>query len=126
VGVHSPIITDRSQDALAIARPAFEASVRAHFPDGARAQFPFDSFEDFLDGSALVGSPGQVTEKLLELHGLFGNQLFGVGVEGFLSSYTADLATTRGYLERFFADVAPTLRAERPTPLWEQGANLRV
>jgi hypothetical protein len=41
VGVHSPIITDRSQDALAIARPASEASVSTHFPD--RRRFPFDS-----------------------------------------------------------------------------------
>ncbi len=118
VGVHSPIITDRSQDALAIARPMYDASVRAHFPD--RSRFPFDSLEDFLqNGSALVGTAGQITEKLLDLQRKFGNQVFGVGVEGFFSTYTTELGTTREYLERFFADVAPVLRAEVPTSLWE-------
>lgn len=117
VGVHSPIIADRSQDALAIARPIFDASVRAHFPD--RARFPFDSLEDFLaNGSALVGTPDQIAERLLDLQEKFGNQVFGVGVEGFFSTYTTDLATTKGHLERFFAEVAPILCAERPTALW--------
>ncbi|MFF2083720.1 LLM class flavin-dependent oxidoreductase [Nocardia sp. NPDC058176] len=127
VGVHSPIITDRSQDALAIARPLYEASVRNHFPD--RGRFPFDSLEDFLaNGSALVGTAEQVAERLLDLQTAFGNQVFGVGVEGFFSTYTTELATTKGYLERFFAEVAPILRAERPTTLWsgEPGAGDRT
>ncbi len=29
-----------------------------------------------------------------------------------------DLATTKGYLERFFGEVAPILRAEIPNTLW--------
>ncbi|WP_109529447.1 MULTISPECIES: LLM class flavin-dependent oxidoreductase [Nocardia] len=117
VGVHSPIITDRSQDALAIARPIFEASVREHFSD--RSRFPFDSLEDFVEnGSALVGTAEQITEKLLRTHAKFGNQVFGVGVEGFFSTYTTDLATTKGYLERFFGEVAPILRVEIPNTLW--------
>ena len=119
VGVHSPIITDRSQDAVALARPMFEASVRAHFPD--RRRFPFDSLEDFIEnGSALVGSPGQVAERLLGLQRRFGNQVFGVGVEGFFSTYATGLGATRGYLERFFAEVAPVLRAEVPASIWDQ------
>ncbi|MEV0247585.1 LLM class flavin-dependent oxidoreductase [Nocardia sp. NPDC050712] len=117
VGVHSPIITDRSQDALEIARPIFEASVREHFSH--RDSFPFDSLEDFVEnGSALVGTPDQITDKLLRMQAAFGNQVFGVGVEGFFSTYTTDLATTKGYLERFFGEVAPVLRAEIPTALW--------
>ncbi|MFJ1456721.1 LLM class flavin-dependent oxidoreductase [Nocardia sp. N2S4-5] len=128
VGVHSPIVTDRSQDALAIARPIFEASVRQHFSD--RSRFPFDSLEDFVaNGSALVGTAGQITEKLLRMQAQFGNQVFGVGVEGFFSTYTTDLATTKGYLERFFGEVAPVLRAEVPTALWDSpsdGADLPV
>ncbi|MFE2109195.1 LLM class flavin-dependent oxidoreductase [Kitasatospora sp. NPDC059463] len=118
VGVHSPVIADRSQDALAIARPMFEASVAAHYRAGAR--FPFDSLEDFVkNGSALVGTAEQITEKLLGLQRKFGNQVFGVGVEGFFSTYTTELAVTRDYLERFFAEVAPVLRAEVPTTVWE-------
>ncbi|WP_067687613.1 LLM class flavin-dependent oxidoreductase [Nocardia jejuensis] len=118
VGVHSPIITDRSQDALAIARPMFEASAAEHFR--VRARFPFASLEDFIEnGSALVGTAEQITEKLLILQRKFGNQVFGVGVEGFFSTYTTELAVTRDYLERFFAEVAPTLRSEIPTTVWE-------
>ncbi|MBF6171003.1 LLM class flavin-dependent oxidoreductase [Nocardia blacklockiae] len=118
VGVHSPIITDRSQDALALARPVFEASVRQHFSDPSR--FPFDSLEDFVaNGSALVGTAEQITEKLLRMQRQFGNQVFGVGVEGFFSTYTTDLAATKGYLERFFDEVAPVVRAEVPTTLWD-------
>jgi hypothetical protein len=63
----------------------------------------------------LVGSPDQVTEKLLDLHELFGNQMFGEGIEGF---FFTDLATSREHLERFFAEVVPVVRAEIPTPDW--------
>ncbi|MEX5709468.1 LLM class flavin-dependent oxidoreductase [Parafrankia sp. FMc6] len=120
VGVHSPIITDRSQDALAIARPAYEVSVREHFSD--RAAFPFDSLEDFLqNGSALVGTAEQIAEKLMGLQQKFGNQVFGVGVEGFFSTYTNELGSTRDHLERFFAEVAPILRSEIPSTIWETG-----
>ncbi|WP_432921581.1 LLM class flavin-dependent oxidoreductase [Microbispora sp. CA-135349] len=118
VGAHSPVITDRSQDALALARPAFESFRRLPVAD--RNHFPFDSFEDFLaNGSALVGTAEQVTAKLLDLHASFGNQVFGVGLEGF---FFADSAVTRAHLERFFAEVVPVVRREIPTPAWEAAA----
>ncbi|MGW4968233.1 hypothetical protein ACWEPL_64455 [Nonomuraea sp. NPDC004186] len=40
--------------------------------------------------------------------GLLGGGLRAVGFEGFFT----DAATTRGHLERFFAEVAPVMRAE--------------
>ncbi|MEW9553356.1 LLM class flavin-dependent oxidoreductase [Nonomuraea sp. NPDC050783] len=108
VGAHSPVIATRSQDAYALARPAFER-FRRH-PVAARNGFPYESVEDFVArGSALVGSPAQIIDKLLALHAAFGNDLFGIGVEGFFHD---DDATTRGHLERFFAEVAPVVRAE--------------
>ncbi|MET7401425.1 LLM class flavin-dependent oxidoreductase [Dactylosporangium sp. NPDC005572] len=114
VGAHAPVVTSRSQDAYAIARPAFEAFRRSAV--AAANGFPYDSLEDFVErGSALVGSPGQVTAKLLDLHRRFGNQLFGVGVEGF---FVPDPAAAREHLERFFAEVVPVVRAEAPTPDW--------
>jgi len=47
--------------------------------------------------------------------GLFGNQLFGIGIEGF---FFTDLATAREHLELFFAEVVPVIRAEISTPDW--------
>lgn len=107
VGAHSPVIATRSQDAYALARPAFERFRQQ--PVAASNGFPYDSLEDFVErGSALIGSPAQITDKLLALHEDFGNDLFGVGFEGF---FFTDAATTRGHLERFFADVVPVVRA---------------
>lgn len=112
--MHSPVITDRSQDALALARPAFAAF--RDLPVARQNHFPFGSLEDFIDnGSALVGTADQIIEKLLDLHRRFGNQVLGIGVEGF---FLTDPATTRAHLERFFAEVAPTLRAEVPSAVW--------
>jgi alkanesulfonate monooxygenase SsuD/methylene tetrahydromethanopterin reductase-like flavin-dependent oxidoreductase (luciferase family) len=108
VGAHSPVIATRSQDAYALARPAFERFRRQ--PVAASNGFPYDSLEDFVErGSALIGSPAQIAEKLLALHADFGNDMFGVGFEGF---FFTDAATTRAHLERFFADVVPVVRAE--------------
>ncbi|MFC4121659.1 LLM class flavin-dependent oxidoreductase [Nonomuraea zeae] len=108
VGAHSPVIATRSQDAYELARPAFERFRR--LPVAAAGGFPYESLEDFAErGSALIGSPAQVADKLLALHGQFGNELFGVGFEGF---FFTDAATTTGHLERFFAEVAPVVRAE--------------
>ncbi|MEU6721048.1 LLM class flavin-dependent oxidoreductase [Nonomuraea sp. NPDC046802] len=108
LGAHSPVIATRSQDAYELARPAFERFRRQ--PVAASNGFPYDSLEDFVArGSALIGSPEQITDKLLALHAEFGNDLFGVGFEGF---FFTDAATTRGHLERFFAEVVPVIRAE--------------
>jgi alkanesulfonate monooxygenase SsuD/methylene tetrahydromethanopterin reductase-like flavin-dependent oxidoreductase (luciferase family) len=107
VGAHSPVIADRSQDALALARPAFDRF--RNQPASVAGGFDYDSLEDFLRrGSALVGSPQQVIDKLAELHEAFDNDLFGIGFEGF---FHVDAATTRAHLERFFADVVPAVRA---------------
>lgn len=118
VGAHSPVIAARSQDAFALARPAFER-FRAH-PAAAQNGFAYTSLEDFVErGSALVGSPAQVADKLLSLHRAFDNDLFGVGFEGF---FHVDVATTRRHLERFFADVVPVVRAEvGPRAAWPDG-----
>lgn len=111
VGAHSPVIAARSQDAYALAQPVFEAFKRGEVAE--RGGFPFETLEDFVrDGSALIGSPAQVTDKVLSLHEAFGNQMFGIGIEGFFSS---DPEAAKPHLERFFADVVPVVRAEART-----------
>lgn len=111
VGVHSPVIATRSQDARALAQPAFEAFRKTEY-----GGFAYDSLDEFIrKGSGLIGSPAEVTEKLLELHQLFDNQLFGVGLQGFLG---ADPDIVKPHVERFFADVAPAVRTAVPTKSW--------
>nr|BFE59520.1 hypothetical protein GCM10020063_040460 [Dactylosporangium thailandense] len=113
-GRFRPPLRDASIRPRPYQRPAFEAF--RHLPAASVNGLPFDSLEDFIaHGSALVGSPEQVTEQLLRLHERFGNQVFGVGVEGF---FLTDLPTARAHLERFFAEVVPVVRAEIPTPDW--------
>ena len=75
----------------------------------------YDSYGDFLDrGSALVGSPQQVIDKVGRYHEAFGNRLIAIGGHpGNLSQehFTASL-------ELFQAEVAPALRKTIPDPEW--------
>ncbi|MEV4364996.1 hypothetical protein [Nonomuraea sp. NPDC049625] len=61
---------------------------------------------DHLLGEVGVASLGSL--KLRAHRGGFGAGLRAVGFEGFFT----DAATTRGHLERFFAEVAPVMHAE--------------
>ena len=75
----------------------------------------YDSYDDFLErGSALVGSPQQVIEKVNRYHEAFGNRLIAIsGHRGNL-----DQAQFTGSLELFQAEVAPALRQAIPDPEW--------
>jgi hypothetical protein len=74
---------------------------------------------DFLErGSALVGSPQQVIEKISRYHGAFGNRLISLaGHRGNLSQ-----AQFTGSLELFQAEVAPAVRLAIPDPPWPETA----
>lgn len=111
------LVAPTSQEARRAYRPAFEAF--AHSPGAAHNRFPFDSLEDFLEqGSALVGSPAEVLDKLGTYQADFGHELTGVpldvpGVEEPLLRRSA---------ERFVAEVVPALRSRYPSRLWQESA----
>ncbi|MFJ2188268.1 LLM class flavin-dependent oxidoreductase [Kitasatospora sp. NPDC087861] len=100
-------VAKRSQDAVEGFRPYWNAMFDS--AAGRHNKSPFTSLEDALEhGSALVGSPQQVVEKIHRYHEAFGNEVVGIGID----------ALTEGaqweQLELFAAEVAPVIRRELP------------
>ena len=75
-------VTRDSQDAVAAYQPVYERFAAMVASSG---QLPgtftiYDSYDDFLErGSALVGSPQQVINKVGRYHDAFGNRLIAIG-----------------------------------------------
>ena len=110
-------VTRDSQDAVEAYRPVYERFAAMVANSG---QLPgtftvYDGYEDFLErGSALVGSPEQVIDKVGRYHEAFGNRLIAIGGHpGNLSQ-----AQFTASLELFQAEVAPVLRRAIPDPPW--------
>ncbi|UGQ12545.1 LLM class flavin-dependent oxidoreductase [Yinghuangia sp. ASG 101] len=99
-----------SQEAVARYRPYWEAIS----PAAARHNnSPFATLEDTIErGTALVGSPAQIVDKIGRYHEAYGHQLQGIGVEG-LSD-----AERRHVLELFASDVIPQVDRRHPSALW--------
>ncbi|MBP0448169.1 LLM class flavin-dependent oxidoreductase [Kitasatospora sp. RG8] len=100
-------IARRSQDAVEGFRPYWDALFNS--AAGRHNNSPFASLEDALErGSALVGSPQQVIEKIHRYHEAFGNEVVGIGVD----SLTEEVQHEQ--LELFASEVAPVIRRELP------------
>jgi alkanesulfonate monooxygenase SsuD/methylene tetrahydromethanopterin reductase-like flavin-dependent oxidoreductase (luciferase family) len=114
---HQLYVTRTSQEAVAAWQPVYERFAVQVANSG---QLPgtftqYDGYQDFLDrGSALVGSPEQVIDKVGRYHAAFGNTLMSV------SGHRGDLSQAQfaGSLELFQAEVAPALRQAIPDPPW--------
>lgn len=79
----------------------------------------FADLEDAIArGSLLVGSPGQIIDKVHRYHQRFGHHVMHLPAEPDGLSATA----YRDSLELFFAEVAPVLRAELPSPAYDRPA----
>ncbi|MEE1824557.1 LLM class flavin-dependent oxidoreductase [Streptomyces sp. BE20] len=101
-------IAERSQDAVEGFRPYWDALFDS--AAGRHNKSPFESLEDALErGSALVGSPQQVIEKIHRYHEAFGNEVVGIGVD----ALTEDVQHEQ--LELFASEVAPVIRRELPS-----------
>jgi alkanesulfonate monooxygenase SsuD/methylene tetrahydromethanopterin reductase-like flavin-dependent oxidoreductase (luciferase family) len=105
--------TPRSQDALAVYRPVYDAQ-RA-FMARLGLQPVFGDLEDFIArSSALIGSPQQVIEKVHRYHEQFGHSVLHLHADaGGLTD-----AQHRESLELFQSDIAPVLRQKIPDPPW--------
>lgn len=104
------LVADTTQEALRLYEPAFEALRRS--PGAAHNRLPFSTLEEYArDGSALIGSPAEVVDKIGRYREAFGHELSGVSLDvpGLPES------VTRRSVERFFADVAPVVRREHPS-----------
>ncbi|UUZ95453.1 hypothetical protein LJK87_13930 [Paenibacillus sp. P25] len=75
---------------------------------------PFTGLEDNIEnGPVLVGSAESVIEKILRYHRAFGHQVLSISVDGLTE------AEQREQVERFAAEVAPVLRREIPSTVWD-------
>ncbi|WJN42657.1 LLM class flavin-dependent oxidoreductase [Priestia aryabhattai] len=111
-GASSLYISDTTEEAIRRYRPYYNAF--SNTEAAKHNQSPFTSLEDIVQyGPALVGSPEQIIEKIIDYHNAYGNEVLSISVDG-LSE-----AEQREQLERFASDIAPVLRKEIPGSVWE-------
>ncbi|MEH7376636.1 LLM class flavin-dependent oxidoreductase [Neobacillus drentensis] len=112
-GASSLYIANTAEEAINRFRPYYNA-----FHDTEAAKHnnsPFKDLEDNIaNGPVLVGSAEQVIEKILNYHEAYGNQVLSISVDGLTESEQQE------QLHRFATDVAPVLRREKPSTVWEQ------
>jgi alkanesulfonate monooxygenase SsuD/methylene tetrahydromethanopterin reductase-like flavin-dependent oxidoreductase (luciferase family) len=102
-----------SQEALEVYEPIFRSRLALQTRLGLEPVFP--TLEDFVErSSALIGSPAQITDKVLRYHKELGHQVMHLHAD-------RDGLTERQHrdtLELFQSDIAPALRREIPDPPW--------
>jgi alkanesulfonate monooxygenase SsuD/methylene tetrahydromethanopterin reductase-like flavin-dependent oxidoreductase (luciferase family) len=109
-------VTPKSQDAVDTYRPIFQAN--REFQRTLGLTPVFDSVEDFVErGSALIGSPEQVIDKVHRYHEQFGHTVLHLHAD---AAGLTD-AQHRASLELFQRDVAPVLRKDIPDPPVQEG-----
>jgi alkanesulfonate monooxygenase SsuD/methylene tetrahydromethanopterin reductase-like flavin-dependent oxidoreductase (luciferase family) len=112
-------VTKRSQDARSAFEPVYDRFA-AGMAANTGKQLPgtytvYDGYDDFLArGSALIGSPGEVLDKIGRYHEAFGNSLISIGGHRGQLPQDAFVAS----VELFASDVLPTLRTSFPDPPW--------
>jgi alkanesulfonate monooxygenase SsuD/methylene tetrahydromethanopterin reductase-like flavin-dependent oxidoreductase (luciferase family) len=114
------LIADTPEQAVARYRDLYEAKVRQsfrpHLEGRAGYNTPFKSIEDAIaDGPQLIGSPEQIIEKILRYHAAYRHDLQSITVDGFGQS-TAEQVEI---LQRFQEEIAPVVRREAPSTLWD-------
>jgi alkanesulfonate monooxygenase SsuD/methylene tetrahydromethanopterin reductase-like flavin-dependent oxidoreductase (luciferase family) len=102
-----------SQDALETCRPLFQARLELQRQLG--LEVVFSTLEDFVErGSALIGSPAQIIDKVHRYHEQFGHQVLHLHADGDGLSEKQHRQT----LELFQSDIAPVLSRDIPDPVW--------
>jgi alkanesulfonate monooxygenase SsuD/methylene tetrahydromethanopterin reductase-like flavin-dependent oxidoreductase (luciferase family) len=116
-GAGSLYIAKTKEEAIKRFRPYYEAFTST---DAAKHnQWPFRDLEDYIArGSILVGSAESVTEKILNYHQAFGNQVLSISVDGLTE------AEQREQIQLFASEVAPVLRREVKSTVWECSVKL--
>ncbi|MCX5413680.1 LLM class flavin-dependent oxidoreductase [Streptomyces sp. NBC_00059] len=114
------LIADTTRQAVDRYKELYEAKVaqsfRPHLEGRAGYNTPFRTIEDAIaDGPQLIGSPQRIIDKILGYHEVYGHDLQSVTVDGFGLSQGEQLET----LQRFAEEVAPVVRREAPSTLWD-------
>ncbi|MFD9790728.1 LLM class flavin-dependent oxidoreductase [Streptomyces sp. NPDC059070] len=114
------LIADTDEQAVARYREVYEARVRQtyqpHLEGKVGYNTPFRTIEDAIEnGPQLIGSPQRIIDKILGYHEVYRHDLQSVTVDAFGLSTAEQLET----LQRFAEEIAPVVRKEAPTTLWE-------
>ncbi|MEU0687255.1 LLM class flavin-dependent oxidoreductase [Streptomyces uncialis] len=114
------LIADTHERAVSRFKDLYEARVRQNFKPRLEGKAgyntPFRTIEDAIaDGPQLIGSPQQIIDKILGYHTAYRHDLQSVTVDGFGLSRGEQIET----LERFAEEIAPVVRREAPSTLWE-------
>ncbi|MFD9905306.1 LLM class flavin-dependent oxidoreductase [Streptomyces sp. NPDC059063] len=114
------LIADSAEQAVSRYRDLYEAKVRQtykpHLEGKAGYNTPFRTIEDAIaDGPQLIGSPQQIIDKLLGYHEVYRHDLQSITVDGFGLPRGEQVET----LQRFAEEIAPVVRREAPSTLWE-------
>ncbi|MYU32045.1 LLM class flavin-dependent oxidoreductase [Streptomyces sp. SID8358] len=117
------LIADSSRRAVERYKEVYEAKVaqsfKPHLEVRAGYNTPFRTIEEAVaDGPQLIGSPQQIIDKLLGYHALYRHDLQSVTVDGFGLPHAEQLET----LQRFAEEIAPVVRREAPSSLWDRPA----
>lgn len=105
-------LANTKEEAIRRYRPYYDAMSATDAAKHNRS--PFQGLEDHIErGSLLVGSPESVIEKILVYHRAFRHQALAISVDGLTE------AEQREQAERFAREVAPVLRREIPSSVWE-------
>ncbi|MEE1740853.1 LLM class flavin-dependent oxidoreductase [Streptomyces sp. BE147] len=114
------LIAGTPRAAVARYKDLYEARVRQSFKPhlAGRAGYntPFRTIEDAIEnGPQLIGSPQQIIDKILGYHAVYRHDLQSITVDGFGLERAEQLET----LQRFAEEIAPVVRREAPSSLWE-------
>ncbi|MEU8979681.1 LLM class flavin-dependent oxidoreductase [Streptomyces sp. NPDC048309] len=114
------LIADSHAQAVSRYKDLYEArarqSFRPHLEGKAGYNTPFRTIEDAIaDGPQLIGSPQQIIDKILGYHEVYRHDLQSITVDAFGQSTGEQIET----LQRFSEEIAPVVRREAPSTLWE-------
>ncbi|MFD5872386.1 LLM class flavin-dependent oxidoreductase [Streptomyces sp. NPDC060322] len=114
------LIADTPRKAVARYKELYEAKVaqsfKPHLEGRAGYNTPFRTIEDAMAGGPqLIGSPQQIIDKILGFHAAYRHDLQSVTVDGFGLPHEEQLET----LQRFAEEIAPVVRREAPSTLWD-------
>lgn len=114
------LIADSSQQAVERFKELYEAKVaqtfKPHLAGRAGYNTPFRTIEGAMgSGPQLIGSPQQIIDKILGYHEVYRHDLQSISVDGFGLARGEQLET----LQRFAEEIAPVVRKEAPSALWE-------
>ena len=105
------LIRSNSQDAVEAYRPFWNA--QRETPAARHNNSPFWELEEFIEqGSALIGRPEQVLDKIHRFTAAYGQQLTGIGVDTLSRDWQDE------QLEWFASRIVPELRRSYPDSLW--------